>query len=84
MARLENPLESIIAVISVFGSRMLGLSEDGTHLLIWDMNSLGELPSFCTVSIFLMRYTPALRAGEQHHVRSRLHGDAYSSPGYLP
>lgn len=64
MARLENPLESTIAAISVFGSRMLGLTEDGTHLLAWDMNTLGELPSLIPINICSMRYTPTLRARE--------------------
>lgn len=41
VARLENPLESAISTISVFGSRMLGITEDGSHLLVWDMESKG-------------------------------------------
>ncbi|KAF8319292.1 Utp21-domain-containing protein [Clavulina sp. PMI_390] len=39
VARLENPLETTIASILVFGSRMLALTEDGTHLLVWDMET---------------------------------------------
>lgn len=41
VARLENPLESAISTTSVFGSRMLGITEDGSHLLVWDMESKG-------------------------------------------
>lgn len=42
VATLENPLESGVATIAVLGSKMLGLTEDGGHLLIWDMTTSGE------------------------------------------
>ncbi|KAG8996931.1 hypothetical protein FRB93_000601 [Tulasnella sp. JGI-2019a] len=39
VASLENPLGSAIATITVFGSFLLGLTEDGRHLLVWDIAS---------------------------------------------
>lgn len=41
VARIENPLETAIATIIVFGSKLLGLTEDGTHLLVWDTTTTG-------------------------------------------
>lgn len=34
--RLENPLETNIASILVFGPQILALTEDGTRLVVWD------------------------------------------------
>lgn len=42
VARIENPLETAIATIVVFGSKLLGLTEDGTHLLVWDTATTGK------------------------------------------
>lgn len=33
----------------MFGSRILALTEDGTHLLVWDMASQGKLESIITL-----------------------------------
>ncbi|KAF9511143.1 hypothetical protein BS47DRAFT_1470832 [Hydnum rufescens UP504] len=39
VAHLSNPLGSALSTISVFGTQMLALTEDGKHLIVWDMES---------------------------------------------
>ncbi|KAF5330287.1 hypothetical protein D9619_005332 [Psilocybe cf. subviscida] len=42
--RLSNPLESVLSFITIFGSQLLALTENGDYMLIWNTSS-GELES---------------------------------------
>ncbi|KAI0748597.1 Utp21-domain-containing protein [Daedaleopsis nitida] len=59
VARLNNPLETSLSHILVFGPRLLTLTDDGSRMLVWDIES-EELES-------TIEFEPGFTAVMMHH-----------------
>jgi U3 small nucleolar RNA-associated protein 21 len=84
VGRVSSPFGSNLASIIVFGSQLLGLTEDGGRMLVWGTAAGGKHcdPSVCINQLTISHYDGRLTVNDP--IRSRILSNAYSASRDIP